>query len=176
MLSPITAELQPLATGHGPAILAFEIVNRSYFSATVSDRGDEYFATFADRLEEALADQAADRAAYFVLVEPDGSVVGRFNLYGIVDGSAELGYRVAERVAGRGVATAAVRELCRWAAEDRGLTRLVARTSVDHRASQRVLLAAGFVIEGPTDIDGRSAIAFRRDLAGRDGPDGARRP
>jgi [ribosomal protein S5]-alanine N-acetyltransferase len=51
-------------------------------------------------------------------------VLGRFNLYRLQDGTAELGYRVAERVAGRGVATAAVRELCRLAVSRHGLREL----------------------------------------------------
>lgn len=42
----------------------------------------------------------------------DGSVLGRFNLVFAESGTATLGYRVAQHVAGRGVATATVRELC----------------------------------------------------------------
>lgn len=47
--------------------------------------------------------------AFSVLVAGDGSVLGRFSLYDVEDGTARLGYRVAERVAGRGVVTATVR-------------------------------------------------------------------
>jgi ribosomal-protein-alanine N-acetyltransferase len=32
--------LQRLDSGHAPAVLAFELDNRSYFAAAVSDRGD----------------------------------------------------------------------------------------------------------------------------------------
>ena len=53
---------------------------------------------------------------FHVLVGDDGEVLGRFNLVGIEDGTADLGYRVAEKAAGRGVATAAVLEVCRLAA------------------------------------------------------------
>jgi ribosomal-protein-alanine N-acetyltransferase len=35
-----------------------------------------------------------------VLVDEDGSVLGRFNLYGPQDGTAEVGYRVAQRAGG----------------------------------------------------------------------------
>jgi len=38
--------------------------------------------------------------------------VGRFNPYDLKDGTAEVGYRVAEQVAGCGVATSTLRELC----------------------------------------------------------------
>ena len=53
-----------------------------------------------------------------------GSVLGRFNLYRFEDGTAELGYRVAQHVTGRGVATAAVQEVCRLAAARHGLRTL----------------------------------------------------
>ena len=106
-------ELQRLHAGHAAAVLAFELANRSYFAASVSDRGDEYFDQFTDRHSAMLAEQEAGTGAYYVLVAEDGSVLGRFNLYRFQDGTAELGYRVAQHVAGRGLATATVRELCR---------------------------------------------------------------
>ncbi len=58
-----------------------------------------------------------------MLVAEDGSVLGRFNLYDVEDGTAVLGYRVAQQVAGRGVATATVQELCRLVAAQHGLPR-----------------------------------------------------
>lgn len=50
---------------------------------------------------------------------------------------ADLGYRVAQHAAGRGVATATVRELCRLAATRYGLDTLCAATSHENTASQR---------------------------------------
>lgn len=108
-------ELKRLHAGHSPAVLAFELANRTYFAASISDRGDDFFDQFTDRYNASLAEQEAGICAFYVLVAEDGSVLGRFNLYDLEDGTARLGYRVAERVAGRGVATATVRELCRMA-------------------------------------------------------------
>jgi hypothetical protein len=51
-----------------------------------------------------LAEQEAGGAAFHVLVAEDGRVIGRFNLLFAGPGMAELGYRVAEDVSGRGVA------------------------------------------------------------------------
>ncbi len=45
-----------------------------------------------------------------VLLNGNGAVVGRFNLYNVEDGTAEVGYRVAEQVAGW--ATSTLRKLC----------------------------------------------------------------
>ncbi len=95
-----------------------------------------------------LIEQEAGSGAFYVLVDEDGSVLGRFNLYDIKDGTAELGYRVAQHVAGRGVATATVRELCRLATARDGLRELRAATARENVASQKVLTKAGFVPVG----------------------------
>ena len=160
-------ELERLDAGHASAVLAFEVGNRDYFAASVSDRGDEFFDEFADGYGDMLAEQAAGIGAYYVLVAEDGSVLGRFNLYRIEDGTAELGYRVAQQVAGRGVATAGVRELCRLAAERHGLHTLRAATSHHNVASQRVLTKAGFVPIGaadPSDLGGKAGTWYQLDL------------
>ena len=160
-------ELQRLRADHAAAVLAFELVNRAYFAASVSDRGDEFFDQFPDRYSALLAEQEAGICAFYVLVADDGSVLGRFNLYDFEDGTAELGYRVAQQVAGRGVATSSVRELCRIAATRHGLRTLRAATSHDNAASQRVLAKAGFVPVGlatPADLGGKSGTWYQRDL------------
>jgi [ribosomal protein S5]-alanine N-acetyltransferase len=160
-------ELKRLHAGDAPAVLAFELVNRAYFAASVSDRGDEFFDQFADRYSALLAEQEAGSSAFYVLVAEDGSVLGRFNLYDFEDGAARLGYRVAQHVAGRGVATAAVRELCQLAAVRHGLRILRAATSRENAASQRVLTKAGFVPVGPADpadIGGKPGTWYQRDL------------
>ena len=160
-------ELEQLQAGHAPAVLAFELANRDYFAASVSDRGDDFFAQFAGRHSALLADQQNGTSAYYVLAADDGSVLGRFNLYDIRDGTAILGYRVAQQAAGRGVATRSVRELCRIAAARHGLRTLRAATSHDNAASQRVLAKAGFVPVGPAtpaDLGGKSGTWYQRDL------------
>src|SRR6266496_3693688 len=96
--------LQRLSSVHAPAVLAFELANRAYFAASVSDRGDDFFDQFTDRYNALLAEQEAGICAFYVLVAAAGSVLGRFNLYDIEDHTAKLGYRVAQHVAGRGVA------------------------------------------------------------------------
>jgi [ribosomal protein S5]-alanine N-acetyltransferase len=164
-------ELQRLDAGHAPAVLAFELANRPYFAASISDRGDAFYDQFTNRHNAMLAEQEAGTGAFYVLVDDDGSVLGRFNLYDIQDGTANLGYRVAQHVAGRGVATATVRELSRLAAARHGLRRLKAATSRENVASQKVLAKAGFVPAGPADpadLGGKSGNWYQLDLtAGR---------
>jgi ribosomal-protein-alanine N-acetyltransferase len=160
-------ELEQLRAGHAPAVLAFELANRAWFAASVSDRGDEFFGQFPGRYSAWLADQEAGRCAFYVLVADDGPVLGRFNLYDIQDGTAVLGYRVAQHAAGRGVATRSVRELCRIAAARHGLRTLRAATSHGNAASRKVLAKAGFVPAGPAapaDLGGKSGTWYQRDL------------
>jgi ribosomal-protein-alanine N-acetyltransferase len=155
-------ELQRLRADHAAAVLAFELANRAYFAASISDRGDEFFDRFTEQHNTLLAEQEAGTCAFHVLVGDDGSILGRFNLVGIEDGTAELGYRVAQRVTGRGVATATVRELCQLAAEQYGLRMLRAKTTRENVASQKVLTKAGFVPVGPADIGGMPGTWYER--------------
>ena len=157
-------ELQRLRAGHGPAVLAFELANRAYFATFISDRGDEYFDHFTEQHNALLAEQEAGTCIFHVLIDEDGAVLGRFNLVNIEDGTAELGYRVAQHVAGRGVATATVQDLCRLAAARYGLRTIRAATTHDNVASQKVLAKAGFVPAGPAEPGGRPGTWYQRDL------------
>ena len=157
-------ELQRLQSDHCNAVLAFEVTNRAYFALSITDRGDEFYEHFAERYDAQLAEQDAAVCAYHVLLDADGAVVGRFNLYDTADGSADVGYRVAETVAGRGVATTTLRTLCRLAAERYGLRTLKAKTSNANLASGRVLEKAGFVPVGPIEVGGRPGTSYERRL------------
>jgi ribosomal-protein-alanine N-acetyltransferase len=159
--------LVPLQAEYAPAVLAFELANRAYFAASISDRGDDYFAEFTPRYDALLADQAAGLCAFYLLVAEDRSVLGRFNLDRFSGGTADLGYRVAQSAAGRGLATRTVRDLCLLAASRHGLHTLRAATSHQNVASRHVLINAGFVPTGPAgpaDLGGKHGTWYRRDL------------
>jgi [ribosomal protein S5]-alanine N-acetyltransferase len=141
-------KLERLTAGHADRVLRFEVENRAYFARSVADRGDDYFAHFAERHAELLAEQAAGVCHFHVLVHDDGTVMGRFNLYDVAGGEAELGYRVAERYTGRGVAQDGVRQVIARARDEYGLERLRAGTADSNVASQRVLRATGFTGSG----------------------------
>ena len=167
-------ELQPLRADHAQAVLAFETANRGYFAASISDRGDEYFEHFAERHNALTVEQEAGIGAYYVLLAADGSVLGRFNLVFVEEGIAKLGYRVAQHVAGRGVATATVRDICSLAATRHGVSTLRAATARGNVASQRVLLNAGFVPVGeadPAHIGGKQGTWYQRDVVVRSARD-----
>ncbi|MEU1281091.1 GNAT family N-acetyltransferase [Streptomyces sp. NPDC005805] len=156
--------LQRLGADHAPALLAFERENRAYFAASVPDRGNAYFAEFDSRHAALLAEQATGACYFHVLVDEAGTVLGRVNLVDVAEGCAELGYRIARSAAGRGLATAAVREVCALAADAYGLTALRAVTTLDNTASLTVLTRTGFTPTGPTEVAGRPGTSFTRRL------------
>ncbi|MFI1194683.1 GNAT family N-acetyltransferase [Micromonospora sp. NPDC020750] len=156
--------LQRLDVQHAAALLRFERENRAYFARSVPDRGDDYFAGFAARHAGLLAEQAAGLCHFHVLVDGDGAVLGRFNLVDVADGGAELGFRVAERAAGRGVATDGVRRVVELARAGYGLRRLVASAALDNAGSLGVLRRTRFVPAGEVLLDGRPGLRHVREL------------
>jgi len=159
--------LRLVSPEHEAAILTFETENRAYFTKSISDRGELFFEQFSQFHRELLDEQAAGTGAFHVLIDEGGAVIGRFNLYDIADGSATVGYRVAEGVCGQGVATSGLRALCDIARENFGLVTLTAVTSTENVASQRVLLKAGFAYVAPTEVAGREGALFEIDLMAR---------
>ncbi|MFE4696148.1 GNAT family N-acetyltransferase [Streptomyces sp. NPDC056738] len=166
--------IERLRPGHAAALLAFERENRAYFAATIPDRGDAFFDRFDTLLGERLAEQATGLAQFHLVVDDAGAVLARVNLIDLEHGSADLGYRVAERATGRGLATAAVREMCALAASAYGLSALRARTTADNGASRTVLARNGFLVTGEVELNGRPGLRFSRELAeaGPTGPAG----
>jgi ribosomal-protein-alanine N-acetyltransferase len=145
--------LEPVTADHADALLAFELANREYFARWIWDRGDEYLANFAAKHADLLAEQAAGTTRFHVLVDESGAIAGRVNLIDVRDGSAELGYRIAENWAGKGLATAAVRAIVDLAATEYALTTLRAGASDRNPASQRILTRTGFQQIGTSSTD-----------------------
>ncbi|MGZ2356117.1 GNAT family N-acetyltransferase [Streptomyces sp. 372A] len=158
--------LQRLRPDHAPAVLAFEKANRAFFAASVPDRGDAYFADYPPRHEALLAEQAAGICHFHVLVAEDtGEVLGRFNLMEVSAGTAELGFRLAEKATGRGLATTAVHDLFALCRTTYGLTVLRARAASRNAASRAVLRRTGFVETGEAVAPaGERGVGFVRVL------------
>ena len=158
-------DLQLLRLDHAPALLVFERENRAYFAAVIPDRGDEFFAEFDKRHAQLLAGQAAGTDYFHLLVTEHGEVVGRVNLTKVGDGSAELGYRMAQKAVGQGLATEAVRKVRERAATEYGLSRLHARVRLDNPASRKVLEHNEFVAVGELTLNGKPAMSYICELS-----------
>jgi ribosomal-protein-alanine N-acetyltransferase len=132
------------------AALAAVIAESRDFLAPYEPHRDAGYATEEGQralLGDALRQHGQGRTVPHVVLDEAGEVVGRITLGDIVRGpfqSCHLGYWVAERAGGRGLGTAAVREVLRVAFEETGLHRVQAATLVDNLRSQRVLAKCGF--------------------------------
>jgi [ribosomal protein S5]-alanine N-acetyltransferase len=132
-----------------PALAALLLVNREFLAPWEPLRGDDYF-TIAEQqadVEMALTRHADGTALPWVILDDAGAVSGRITLNGIVRGafqSCSVGYWVSQAAGGRGVATAAVRDIKAAAFGELGLHRIQAETLLHNFASQRVLDRNGF--------------------------------
>ena len=89
--------------------------------------------------------------AFFVFRRSDNVLVGGVTLRNILRGVAQtgtLGYWVGERHARHGYTLEAVNAVCRFAFGRLGLHRMEAACCPDNDASRRLLLKAGFELEG----------------------------
>jgi ribosomal-protein-alanine N-acetyltransferase len=133
------------------AVLA-ELVraSREFLAPWEPLRGEDYFTETGQRadIETALERHKIGNALPSVILDHTGAVVGRITLNGIVRGafqSCSVGYWLSAAAAGRGLATAALRETIALAFGELGLHRIQAETLLSNVASQRVLDRNGFV-------------------------------
>jgi ribosomal-protein-serine acetyltransferase len=99
--------------------------------------------------ESIQAWQTGDWYDFAITNAASGAFLGRVGIDRISqDGTANVGYWVRTSQTGRGVATAAVRLIARFAFEDLGLRRLELHIAVGNLASQRVAEKVGARREG----------------------------
>ncbi|MGI5472544.1 GNAT family N-acetyltransferase [Streptomyces sp. CA-132043] len=141
-------EMRPAGTGDADALLAAYLHNREHLRPWDPWR-DEGFYTIEgqrDRLAVQLAEREAGLTMPWVLT--DGSrLAGTVTLSGIVHGplrSGKVGYWIDVDHTGKGLASAAVEAVVRYADEDAALHRLEAGTLLHNVRSQRVLEKCGF--------------------------------
>jgi ribosomal-protein-alanine N-acetyltransferase len=145
-------------------LAAVRAANRRRLTPFEPRRSDGFYTAAGQRstIDERLASHAEGRSLPLAIVDGRDEVVGEMTVSGIVRGafqSGSVGYWVAEHVAGRGVASAALADAQAIAFGTLGLHRLQGETLVDNVASQKVLERAGFVRYGVAPdylrIDGR---------------------
>jgi [ribosomal protein S5]-alanine N-acetyltransferase len=132
-----------------PAVAALYRANREFLAPWEPVRSEEFYTERGQRavIERALERHADGMCVPHVILGQDGQPAGRINLNDIVRGafqSSSLGYWVSAPANGRGLATAAVREMTRLAFAGLGLHRVEAATLLHNTGSQRVLELNGF--------------------------------
>lgn len=98
-----------------------------------------------------LLAQARDSAGIPLVIEVDGELVGQLNVSSMVYGSlssAQIGYWIAERAAGRSVTPTAVAIATDYCFSALGLHRMEICIRPENRASLRVVEKLGFRYEG----------------------------
>ena len=125
-------------------------VNREFLAPWEPVRPEAYFTDDGQRevIRTALEQHERGSTLPHLIVDDSGSVVGRITLSCITRGpfqSCGLGYWLSAADNGRGLATAAVRDMMRMAFEELGLHRIEAGTLLHNVRSQRVLERNRFV-------------------------------
>lgn len=144
----VPAATRPLELSDVEALTALHVENRQFLAPWQPLRPDTYF-TEAGQLGAvgALLAQQANGSAVPLVIIDGGAVVGTLTLASIIRGafqSCSVGYWLAERAQGRGLATAALLEAVDLAFGDLRLHRVQAETLPHNERSQRVLNRVGF--------------------------------
>ena len=142
-------QIRDLELSDADQLLRFELENRLFFEQFMMPRGARFFCLTAvqEHIRAYLAARAQGRFHGCVVVDVQGLIVARANLREINHkrGTAEIGYRVAQSHAGRGIASSATSHLIRLAYQDWKIKILSGYVIVDNLASARVLEKNNFV-------------------------------
>ncbi len=175
-----THTIRTLRPDDAAPLLTFEQANRAWFERHIDRRPDDFYSVdgIAAHVAQFLDEHAQGRLHPCIILDEHGQLIGRANLKDI-DGqtqTAEVGYRIGEQQAGKGLATAALRHLIDLAQNEWQLASLCAYAIDGNAASIRVLERCGFVqgmavpdialVEGNV-VDGH-AYALDLRLAGVD--------
>jgi RimJ/RimL family protein N-acetyltransferase len=159
------------------AVVRLVTADRALLDAAVDDRpalsralgceladGWDVFPASLRRVRDALtADPGGvGWGTRLILVDAPATLVGWCGFKGPPrDGVVELGYAIAPSLEGRGLATAAVRELLGEAFAAPGVLTVIAHTLAEAGASARVLEKAGFIRDD--DLAHSATWRFRHD-------------
>jgi len=135
--------IREVVVGDADELAALYAANRDFLAPFEPIRPDAFFTSTGQR---ARLSTPVDGWRFAILDEA-GTIAGVINVTNVVRGafrSANVGYFVAQHVNGRGLASAAVNDVCSFAFGTAGLHRLEAGTLLDNHASQRVLEKNGF--------------------------------
>ena len=144
----VAVSLRPLAEEHLDDVAGlFDDPDVLRFTRLPVPPPPGYARQWLDRYEAGRLDGTREA---FAAVDDDGGFVGLALAVDIdrEGREVELGYIVAPGARGRGVATAMLDELTRWAFAELGALRITLIIDVENVASSRVAERCGYVLEG----------------------------
>lgn len=141
-------EIRTLQPDDADRLLEFENENRDWFELTVAPRLPAFYTPegVAAHIAEYLGEYQSGRMHPCVLTGDDGAIIGRVNLRHIDTeaGTAEVGYRIAHRHAGQGLASMALAYIKSEARFRWRLQQISAVIHAPNKASARVAAKCGF--------------------------------
>ena len=140
--------LRPLATEHLDDVTALlDDPDVLRFTRLPVPPPPDYASQWIERYEAGRLDGTREA---FAALDDDGRFVGLALAVDIdrEGREVELGYITAPAARGRGVATAMLDELTRWAFDKLGALRVTLIIDVENRASSKVAERCGYVLEG----------------------------
>ncbi|MDR1103671.1 MAG: GNAT family N-acetyltransferase [Tannerella sp.] len=142
-LIPLTAKQLKLWTENRPALE--KELNCSYQAAPLEGL---FLEIVKGQTEKAASDEANYRyhTFWFLVRKTDRMVVGAAGFKDVPDGNGEIeiGYGLGKRFEHNGYMTEAVKAMCGWALEQKGIAHIIAETDIDSPASQNILKRCGF--------------------------------
>ncbi len=100
--------------------------------------------------ERFIAFATRENPVHILAIEIDGKAVGGIGIHPLVDvecKNAEMGYWLAEPYWGRGIITAAVKQMIDYGFQNFDINRIFARPFGTNIASRKVLEKTGFILE-----------------------------
>ncbi len=147
--------LEELRIADAESLFAFEFNNKDFFEKMVPSRGIEYYQydVFLSRLKSLLEEQAQGISYFYLIKDNDDSILGRINLVDIDKSKAigYLGYRVGQLHTGKGIASKALKILLEKIANEGLVNEILAKTTSNNKASQRILVKNGFELFSTTE-------------------------
>jgi [ribosomal protein S5]-alanine N-acetyltransferase len=144
--------LRFLRASDAEELMAFRVANRAFFEPWEPVKTDADYTLDATQAQIADAVSMRERdEAYAFGIFAAGTLVGTINLSAVFRRAwqnANLGYSVAQEHNGKGYATEAVALTVRYAFAEANLHRVQAAVIPRNVTSARVLLKAGFRLEG----------------------------
>ncbi len=157
-------QLRPLESGHTSQLLDSLNDPGLRAASAIAARGDRTAAAATAQFIAATQDWT-DRECCWGIFDTTGTVLGGVSVFAIDadQASGQVGYWTLPGARGRGVATAAVKAVSRWAFGQLQLHRIELFHAVDNLPSCRVAQRAGFTLEGELRQSYRYHDGIRRD-------------
>ena len=138
---------ESVAEKHVLSLLEFERSNKAYFELSIAPREAAFYLLdgVGYHISELLYLQQQKRAWGYVLVDEqrNNQIVARANIKNRAGDKAEIGYRVAKKDCGKGIASHCVSFLIEKA-KSMGIKLLTAEVMDNNAASDKVLIKNGF--------------------------------